>query len=69
MFLNVLGDVPVGQPRADDGKREQRLRNPEERYDVRMRYVLPRYEFVVEPLIGIRLSLYLVGMENCHTPV
>ena len=36
MFPDVFGDVSVRQPRADDAKRGQFLRNPEEWYDVRM---------------------------------
>ena len=30
MFLGVLEDISVRQPRTDDTKREQRFRNPEE---------------------------------------
>ena len=69
MVLDVFSDVSVRQPRADDAKRGNFLRNSEEWYDVRMRNVLPSHNLRVEHLIGVWLSSPRVGIGNCHTPV
>ena len=69
MFLDVLGNVTVPQPRADYREREQNLRNAEEREHVRMRNVLPLNDLAVEPLIGIGLSSSVHRNMDCHTPV
>src|SRR5882757_9030850 len=54
--LDIRNDVPVWQPRADGAKLEQRLRNPEERCDVRVGEILPRYDLAVKPLRETRVS-------------
>ena len=56
MFLNVLNNVSVWHPRADDAKREKRLRNSEEGHNIRVRNVLPPHGLTIEPLIGIWFS-------------
>ena len=56
IFLGVLDDVAVWQPRTDDTEREQRLGYPEEGQYIWMRDTLPHYDLAVEPLRGTGLS-------------
>ena len=56
MFPDVLENVSARQPRADDAKRKQRLRDSEEGHYICVRNVLPPHDLTVEPLIRTGLS-------------
>ena len=66
VFIKVLEDVSIFQPRINDAKWETYLRNAENRYQILMRNILPLYNLAVEPLDAIRLCPFSRGMPS-HT--
>ena len=63
----ILSNISIWQPRVDNAEWEL-LRNSKEGLHIWVRDVLPPYDLVVEPLIGIRLkSLPHHNRELPHT--